>query len=209
MEPLILHLENQWISPYAMSVFVALEEKQLPYSVRELSLAAGEHKDPSFRARTGRIPALQHGALWLAESQAIVEYLADIFPYPAHPRLFPEDLRQRAICRELMAWIRSDLLPIREERPTSTVWGPPADKPLSAKAQEAVARLTRYCDALIADGQTTLFAAWCIADADLALMLQRLHHSGDALPAKLAAYAEANWQRPSIQRWCSRAALAR
>ncbi|MBK7539423.1 MAG: glutathione transferase [Myxococcales bacterium] len=209
MEPLILHIENQWISPYAMSAFVALEEKQLPFTVRELSLAAGEQRSPDYHARTGRIPALQHGDFWLAESQAIVEYLADIFPYPAHPRLFPEDLRQRAICREVMAWVRSDLMPIREERPTSTVWGPPADKPLSARAQEAVARLVRYCDPLISEGRTTLFADWCIADVDLSLMLQRLHHSGDALPAKLAAYAEANWQRPSIQRWCSRAAAVK
>ncbi len=203
MEPLILTIDDRWLSPYAMSAFIALEEKKLPYTLRELSLNDGAHRGPDYKARTGRVPSLQHGDFCLAESQAIVEYLADTFPFPSHPRLFPQDLRQRAICREIMAWVRSDLLPIREERSTATVWGPPADKPLSPAAQQAVARLVRACDPLISEGQTTLFGEWCIADTDLSVMLQRLVHSRDPLPAKLVAYAEANWQRPSVQRWCS------
>lgn len=202
MDDLILHVDRYWISPYAMSAFVALEEKQVPYTVREVSMAAHEHQAPSYGARTGRVPALQHGEFWLAESQAIAEYLADHFPAPNHPRIFPSDLRQRSICREVMAWVRSDLGPIREERSTATVWYSHTDRPLSAAAQAAVARLLRLCDGLIVDGRSTLFESWCIADTDLAMMLQRLNLNGDPLPRKVQAYAEANWQRPSVQRWC-------
>jgi glutathione S-transferase len=49
-----------------------------------------------------------------------------------------------------------------------------------------------------------LFDQWSIADTDLALMLNRLRLAGDALPARLAAYAEAQWQRPSVQEWVNK-----
>jgi glutathione S-transferase len=197
--PLVLHVDSFWISPYAMSAFVALEEKRLPYRVHEVSLPDGQQR--SYGARTGRVPALQHGDYWLAESQAIAEYLAEVFPFPQHPRLFPADLKQRGICREVMAWLRSDLMPIRQERPTNSLWYERTQAPLSVDAQRAVERLISACDRLIDEGRTTLCAEWCIADADLALMLQRLHLNGDPLPKKLAAYAEANWARPSLQKW--------
>jgi glutathione S-transferase len=185
-----------------MSAFVALEEKQLPYALSEVSLAAHAQRAPGYGARTNRVPALQHGDFWLAESQAIIEYLDEVFPSPTHPRIFPDDPRQRGICREVMAWVRSDLMPIREERPTSTVWYARAERPLSPQAQEAAARLLRYCDKLITEGRTTLFDSWCIADTDLAMMLQRLNLNGAPLSEKVRAYAETNWQRPSVQRWC-------
>ena len=203
MDPLTLYVDSHWISPYALSAFVALEEKGLPYTVKEVSLPKKEHHGPEYRAHTGRVPALQHGDFWLAESQAIAEYLAETFPFPTYPRLFPEELKERAICREVMAWLRSDLLPLREERSTNTIWYEATTKPLSPAAQAAVARLLAACERLIPQGETTLFGAWCLADADLAMMLQRLCANADPLPAKVKAYVEANWARPSIQKWCS------
>lgn len=204
MEPLTLYVDTHWISPYAMSAFVALEEKGLPYTVKEVSLPKQEHRAPEYRAHTGRIPALQHGDFWLAESQAIVEYLAETFPFPKYPRLFPEDLKERGICREVMSWVRSDLMPIREERSTATVWYETTTKPLSQPAVAAVARLLAACDRLITEGRPTLFAQWCIADADLSMMLHRLNANADPLPPKVKAYVEANWARPSIQKWSER-----
>lgn len=204
MDPLTLHVDHHWISPYALSAFVALEEKGLSYAVKEVSLPKGEHRTAAYRAHTGRIPALEHGDFWLAESQAIAEYLAETFPFPEYPRLFPEDLKERAICREVMAWVRSDLMPIREERSTYTVWYQRTDKPLSPAGQAAVARLLAACDRLISASRTTLFAQWCIADADLSMMLKRLDANGDPLPGKVKAYVDANWARPSIQKWNSK-----
>ncbi len=204
MEPLTLYIDDHWISPYAMCAFVALEEKRLPYALRELSLPKKAHHAADYKARTQRVPALQHGDYWLAESQAIAEYLAETFPFPEHPRLFPADLKERGICREVMSWLRSDLVPIREERSTYTVFYEPAKTPLSTAAAAAAARLVAACDPLITEGRTTLFSDWCIADVDLAMMLMRLHRSGEPLPKKLVAYAEANWARPSVRKWCER-----
>lgn len=200
-EQLTLFSDAFSLSPYAMSAFVALEEKGLSYQLVRVGLHAKEHQQPSYKARTGRVPALQHGDFVLAESSAIAEYIEEAFPPPAHPRLFPQAIRERAIARELMAWIRSDLMPIREERPTTSVFLEAKMRPLSEHAQHSVRRLVSACQQLIAPGQTTLFEKWCLADVDLALMLQRLHRSHDALPSALEHYASANWERPSVVKW--------
>src|SRR5688572_29577194 len=94
MSELVLHVDGFWISPYAMSAFVALTEKQLAFTTREVHLDRGDQRSPEFieRSLTGRVPMLEHGELRLTESQAIGEYLAETFPFPDHPRLFPADL---------------------------------------------------------------------------------------------------------------------
>jgi glutathione S-transferase len=201
MSELTLYVDTNYDSPWAMSAFVALEEKGLPYALKAVTLSKRETFAADYGARTRRVPALRKGDFWLAESTAIAEYLAETYPFPKYPRLFPENLEQRAVCRELQAWLRSDLGAIRQERPTTTLWFERATTPLSAAAQEAVGRLLEAIDPLLADGRTTLFDAWCIADTDLALMLQRLNLNGTPLPAKVKAYAEAQWRRPSVAKW--------
>jgi glutathione S-transferase len=201
LNELTLYVDDLFVSPWAMSAFVAIEEKQLPYTLERLSLARKETLQPGFLARTRRIPALRRGDFWLAESAAISEYLAERYPSPGHPRLYPEDLEERAICREVQHWLRTDLALVRQERPTSTVWGPRTKTPLSPEAAQAVARMIDTVAPLLAHGRATLFGAWCIADAELALMLQRLNLNGDPLPPALKAYAEANWTRPSVVKW--------
>ncbi len=202
MSDLLLYVDSQFESPWAMSAFVALEEKGLPYQLKTLSLRQGEHKQPGYGPRTGRVPSLRHGDFWLAESTAIAEYLAETFPFPKHPRIFPENLQQRATCRELQAWLRSDFLPIRAERPTTTVWWKASGlKPLSKEAVVAKERLLKGIEPLISETRGTLFEQWCIADADLAVMINRLAFNGEPLPPKVKAYAEANWKRPSVAKW--------
>ncbi len=204
-EPLTLYVDAAWVSPYALSAFVALEEKGLPYTVKEVSLPKKEHHQAAYQSHTGRVPALQHGDWWLSESSAIAEYLAEVFPAPSRPRLFPEDLRERALCREIQAWVRSDMLPIRTERPTSSLWQGTKVAPLSPQAQAAAERLIHIASRWVPDGKTSLFGSWCIADTDLGVMLQRLNLNGDPLPPKLAAFAQAQWDRPSVRKWTDRA----
>jgi glutathione S-transferase len=102
-----------------MSVFVALTEKQLSFDVKTLDLAVGANNDPEY-ARTSltqRVPTLIDGDFAVSESSAIAEYLDDAYP---DPPIFPTDLQRRARARQVQAWLRSDFLPIRQERPTPT-----------------------------------------------------------------------------------------
>jgi glutathione S-transferase len=196
---LVLHADTFWVSPYVLSSFVALREKQLEFDVATVDLAGGRHLETDFPSRsiTGRVPALQHGDFWLGESSAIAEYLDDVFP--DRPRLLPADPRQRARARQIMAFIRSDLGPLREERSSETVFYPrSALPPLSPAAQAAAGKLIRIAGQLLS-GPGNLFGAWCLADTDLAMVLQRLVHNQEKIPAPLAGYAEQQWQRPSVR----------
>lgn len=202
-EPLTLYIDSNYVSPYAMWAFVALKEKRLPFALQCVDLAAKQHHDAAFGNRflTGKVPALLHGDFALAESSAIIEYLEDAFPAPAHPPLYPADARERARARQLQAWIRSDLMALREERPTTVIFKAPVDKPLSDAGRAAADKLIRVAAGLVGEGADHLFGAWCIADTELALTLNRLVANGDAVPANLRRYVQAQWARPSVQAW--------
>ncbi len=206
MEPLILHVDGFWTSPYAFSVFVALTEKGLPFETREVNLHERAQATPAFQAKsvTRRVPALEHGPFQLTESSAIVEYLEEAFPPPAYPPLLPSGTRERARARQIMAWIRSDLTPLREERGTHTVFYQPSKAPLSASGIVAAEKLVAAASAFVPDGRASLFETFSIADVDLAMMLQRLIASGDDVPPKLREFVAAQWRRPSVRAFAER-----
>ncbi len=202
-----LYGEERWISPYVFSCFVTLREKQLPFDLSTLQLDAGEQQRGPFRDRslTGKVPALEHAGFWLAESSAIIEYLEESFPPPAYPRVLPSDVQQRARARQIMAWVRSDLQALREERPTTTMFYERASKPLSEAGRAAAEKLLRVADLLIPTGAMVLFDSWSIADADLAFMLHRLILNGHEVPAKVRDFAAAQWQRPAVREYVGHA----
>ncbi len=204
MADLTLWVDAFWISPYAFSSFVALEEKKLAYDVEEVAMHRAEFRAPEYarRSLTGRVPMLRHRDFHLSESSAIAEYLEEAFP--GSPRLLPEDVQQRARARQVMAWVRSDLMPIREERSAETIFYQPATQPLSEKAQQAAAKLLTVANALVAPGATSLFGRFSLADADLTFMLQRLGRSGHPLGDKVQRFADAVWSRPSVRKWVDR-----
>src|SRR5438094_1835380 len=149
---------------------------------------------------TGRVAVLEQGYFTPSESRAIAEYLDDAFPET--PRALPASPPARARARQIMAWVRSDLMPIREERPTTTMFYERATKPLSPAAQDAARRLISFAQAVVPEGRSSLFGTpWTAADTDLAFMLQRLNLSGHELPPAVRRFAEAQWQRPAVQEW--------
>jgi glutathione S-transferase len=194
-----------WTSPYVLTCFVALTEKKLPFEVRTVELHEGGQHSAAYvqTSFTARVPALVDGDFSLSESSAIVEYLEDKWPAPDHAPLLPRDLQQRARARQLMAWVRSDLESIREERSSEYVFYPseslPAFAPLSAAAQRAVSKLVSFAERVVPADGGALFGAWSIADTDLAMMLQRLVKTNEPLPPGLLAFAEREWRRPSVQ----------
>ena len=200
-----LYVDSLFTSPYALSAFVALTEKGLPFSVRTVDLGSGEQKLAPFadRALTARVPALVEGDFVLTESSAITEYLDERFPPPEYIALYPQDRRQRALARQLQAWVRSDLVPVRVERDTETVFFKKPCAPLSETAQQAAAKLVHVAERFV-QGPQHLFGDWSIADTDLAIMLSRLVRNGDEVPARLREYVDYQWQRPSVQAWLAR-----
>jgi glutathione S-transferase len=205
-DDLVLYGNDAYSSPYVFSAFVTLEEKKVPFRYETLSLSAKEHEKPAYAvpSYTGRVPAIRHGDFWLAESSAIDEYVDEAFPPPAHPRLYPEDVRERARVRMIQAFVRSDLMALRQERPTSTFFEGEAPKPFTPEGKAAADRLVRIAERFLPQGASFVAGKFTPADADLALVLQRLVANGDPCPDRLAAYARAVFARPSVRKWLAK-----
>jgi glutathione S-transferase len=205
-EDLVLYGNDLFTSPYVFSAFVTLKEKGVPFRLELLSLERKEHERPEYAAGslTAKVPALRHGDFWLAESSAIDEYVDEVFGPPRHPRLYPEDPRLRARVRMLQAFLRSDLMPLRHERPTSSFFGSDPVAPLGDEARASAEKLLRVAEGMLTPGASFVAGQFTPGDADLAVALQRLVANGDPCPERLAAYARAIFARPSVREWLSR-----
>lgn len=198
-----LHLDKFWISPFSFAAYVGLTEKGIPFETRELALHEKENRRPEYQdaSLTGKIPCLEHDGFWLAESGAILEYLDDAFPTPW---LLPRDVKARARARLLMSFLRMEMMPLRDERPTTTMFYQKAEKPLSKAAAENAQALFEIAEKLLPEGTNSLFGEWAIADAELAFMLGRLVISGDEIPGRLRKYYDVQWARPSVRGFVER-----
>jgi glutathione S-transferase len=208
MAELKLYGETTWMSPWVLHVMVALEEKGLSYELEAVPMPMPAAEKSLLIKHTvyGKVPVLLHrrpeGDRWIAESSAISEYLAETFPHPGHPRIFPADLGDRARARAVMMFCRLSMRALREDRPTASVFGRPVTTPLSEKGKADADELVRIASALVKPGQA-LFGDWCIADLDFTLTLMRLIANRDPVPQPVVDYALAQWDRKSVRRYLS------
>jgi glutathione S-transferase len=88
-------------SPYAWRVWLALEYKRIPYELKVMSFSAGDLRRPEYLAINPRhkVPAVVDEGFAIYESTAILEYLDEKY---AAPKLFPGDVRQRALARRMV-----------------------------------------------------------------------------------------------------------
>ncbi|GJN91797.1 hypothetical protein Rhopal_004820-T1 [Rhodotorula paludigena] len=97
-----------WFCPFAGRVWVALEEKRIPYQYKEQN---PYDKDPEFLKLNpkGLIPAFQHDGRGLYESNILLEYLEDAFP--SAPALRPRDPHGAALARLALQFISTTVVP--------------------------------------------------------------------------------------------------
>lgn len=204
VDALTLFVDSNFFSPYAMAVFVALEEKKLDYQLQGVDLAKRENHQDEYRniSLTCRVPTLSDGAFHLSESSAIIEYLEERYPPPSFSSLYPLDLKKKARLRQIQAWLRSDFNEIRQERSTELIFRPHKKaKPLSVAAQKSKQRLLTAINTILPSGAVNLFENWSIVDTELALMILRLVAGEDKVPENLKQYARQQWQRPAVRKW--------
>ena len=195
-----LFVDSKFVSPYALSAFVALRVKGLDVELETIDLATRQNLDDDFfqTSITSRVPTLINGNFSVSESSAIAEYLEELQPTP---NLYPQNIQDRAKARQVQAWLRSDLLALRQDRPTEVIFYKPTTEELTPAGKIAADKLIKTATLLLKDGRSNLFGSWSIADVDLALMLNRLIFNGDPVPSLLKQYAAQQWQHPAIQEW--------
>jgi glutathione S-transferase len=196
-----LYLDGYFVNQWDATCYIALTEKQLPFATARALLRDGQGVPAALRDRTStaRVPAVQHGDVWLTESSAIVEYLEEVFPGPEHPRLLPADLRARARARQLMSWLRFELGELREQRPWwMTLYKNTRGElpPLTVGAQRNVADILDLATRLHAAGE---LAEWHIGHVDLALTLMRLADCDTPLSEPLCSWFVDAVARPSVR----------
>jgi len=74
-------LNGLYLSVPSCKVGLALTMMGVPFEYRHIDLAAGAGKTPEYLAknRFGQVPVLEHGDLTVAQSNVILQYLADTF----------------------------------------------------------------------------------------------------------------------------------
>jgi glutathione S-transferase len=203
---LILYIGEKNISSWSMRGWLAAAEKGVPFEEREIPLR--EDKDRGRRravSPTGKVPVLHHGARVVPDSLAIVEYLEETFPPPAHPALWPSEPDARAHARWLAAAMHSGFPKLRESMSFNLCFlprPPAASAEALAEAAEVLALWEEALSRRRAPGPF-LFGAFGAADVMFAPVVVRLTAfrvpTGGA--SRAAAYMEAVLARPSVKRW--------
>ncbi len=185
-DELILYVGEKNISSWSMRAFVALSAKNLKFEERTIPLR--EDKDRAQRRKvspTGRVPVLRHGDLVIPDSLAIIEYLEETFPPPAHPA--------------------SGFTQLRESMSFNLCFLKEPPRPTPGALQEAAEMLSYFQDALEAKRAPGpfLFGPFTAADVMYATAIVRLtaFRVPTAAAPKTPAYMEAVLAHPAVKRW--------
>jgi len=146
----VLYIGEKNISSWSMRAWVTMTHKRIPFEERSIPLR--EDRDRARRRQvspTGKVPVLHHAGFVIPDSLAIIEYLEETFPAPAHPALWPADRGDRAHARWLAAAMHSGFMKIREGMSFNTCFL--AQRPAApAAALDEAAEMLGFLDAALA-----------------------------------------------------------
>jgi glutathione S-transferase len=93
------------VSTACRPVSLLIAEKKLPVTERFVDLMAGEHHGAAFMTLNPccLVPVLEDGDFRMAESSAMLKYLASEFDAPE----YPADVKERAKVDEAMDWFNT------------------------------------------------------------------------------------------------------
>jgi glutathione S-transferase len=112
---LVLYIGEKNISSWSMRAFLCMKLKGLEFEERTISLPGDKDRRKRLEiSPTGKVPVLHHGRRIIPDSLAILEYLEEMFPFPAYPALWPSDPDERAHARWLAATMHSSFPSLRE-----------------------------------------------------------------------------------------------
>jgi glutathione S-transferase len=207
-EDMRLYIGNKNYSSWSLRPWLLLREAGIPFE--EVKLRFDDPSRPAqFRqaalrlSPTARVPVLEHNGLFIWDSLAIAEYVAERFP---ERQLWPADTRQRALARCLCAEMHAGFSAVRQHFPMNmelddTAIGPRVLAQQPAAASD-LARIDQLLEsALAGSGGPLLFGHFTVADAYFAPVLSRARSYGLPLSGASARYAQALWSLPALQSW--------
>jgi glutathione S-transferase len=203
-----LYVGNRNYSSWSMRPAVLVRQAQIPCEevlIRFDSFAPTSAFKSSLKNKNpvGKVPVLQDGELWVWDTLAIAEYLAERFP---EKNLWPQERAARARSRSVCAEMHSGFTALRSHCPMNIEASLPQIGALVMRDQAGVrADLQRLCqmwsELLQTHGGPMLFGQFCIADAYFAPVVMRMRGYGLPLPADVQAYADRVCALPGVQSW--------
>ena len=193
-------------SPFLRTVEILLKEKDVPYHLRAMSPAEMRTPEHLGLHPFGRIPIFEQGDFTLYETQAIIRYLDDTFP---HPRLTPEDPRQRARMNQVIGIIEWYFFPkVAAPIGFNRIIGPrllglPSDEAAIAAAMPVARTCFAEFDRLLGDKPYLAGDSVSLADIMLAAQLDLLEDCKEGRELIAGTEALPGWlgrmrQRPSF-----------
>ena len=185
-------------STYARTVRLALEEKGVPYELREVDILTGAAQKPEYLALQpfAKVPALEHDGFRLYETAAIARYVDEAFP---GPKLQPADVKRRARMAQIVAIVDSyaygSLIgKVVWQRAVVPLLGGTPDESIVAEAAPLVGKSIAALEAA-ADSQGPFLCGPELSLADLHLVPVMAYFSGTPEGQKALAGA------PRLARW--------
>lgn len=195
------------LSTYVRTARLALEEKGVPYELREMNFMAGAHKQPEHLQRHpfGMVPAFEHDGFALYETGAITRYVDRALP---GPKLQPGDAKHLARMDQIVAIVDSYVYPsivskLVIERLVAPMLGRAADEGAIGEAMPRIKLSLSELDRLAGGGEFLVGPQLTLADLHVAPIFGYLTMTPEAKSllephGKLRAWWSAMEKRPSL-----------
>jgi glutathione S-transferase len=174
-------------------VLAGLDFLGMPYALRHVDYFTGAHKKPEFLAinPNGAVPAVVDGDFALSESNAILQYAADLVGSDKH---YPKDLKQRADINRWLLWESSTWFPscyaYLVEYVVKPLLNAGPDETIIEKEAPNWHRLAGILDARLA--KSKWLAGDTVTIADIAVAAPMHAHKSQRLPLD---------DHPNLKRW--------
>ena len=201
MTALKLIIGNKNYSSWSLRPWLALRQMGLDFEEIRIPLyQEGAAAQLRRYSPAGKVPILQHGAVTVWDSLAILEYLAEQFP---DRPWWPEEPTARAIARSIAAEMHSGFLQVRQHLPMNIRASYP-NREFTAETHAEIERILtiwRDCRQTYGSAGDFLFGPFAIADAMYAPVVFRFRTYGIALDPICQAYADTILALPALQPW--------
>ena len=203
----ILYSGTRNASSWAFRAWLALKEAGIHFDEEVVDIRQPQRVENLARIRgfspTGAVPVLVDGDSVIFDSLAIMEYANEL----AGGCLWPEDIRERAQARALLAWQHAGLSGLCPRLSFESAFYPDRRAMTDAERADAARIFEAWEQALERSGGPSLAGALSLADLAFVPTVVRLQaHAPDlALWPHAAQWMEALLARPSVREWMDEA----